>query len=104
MRKLYDLAVKSGTYEKNGETKGRYVNVGAMMEGDNGPFLFINAHVNFAAFPRREGSESCIVSMFEPKPRDGDGYDWKGAEDRQRAASNGKPPADDFEPDQNIPF
>ena len=100
MKKLYDLAVKSGSYEKNGETKGRYVNVGALMESDNGPFLFINAHVNFAAFPRRDGSESVIVSCFEPKPKDG--HDWKAAEQRETVPESRSAAADD--PNDPIPF
>lgn len=36
MRKTHDLVVKTGEYEKDGVTKGRYQNVGAMLEGDDG--------------------------------------------------------------------
>jgi hypothetical protein len=37
MAKLYDVAVKTGSYtDKSGATKGRYENIGVMMEGDNG--------------------------------------------------------------------
>jgi len=35
-RKIYDLAVKTGTYQSQGETKNRYMNVGALMESDDG--------------------------------------------------------------------
>lgn len=94
MKKLYDIAAKAGTYQKDGATKNRYVNIGAMMEGDNGPFLFLKAHVNLAAFTRKEGSEDVLCSLFQPKDAPaGDGYDWKAAEDRQRAATNGAKPA-----------
>lgn len=69
MKKLYDLAVKNGTYTQNGQEKGRYVNIGSMMEGDTGPFILLNAHANLAAFPRRDGADSVMVSMFEPKAK-----------------------------------
>ena len=35
-RKIYDLAVKTGSYESNGETKGRWANVGVMLATDDG--------------------------------------------------------------------
>lgn len=72
MRKTHDLVVKNGSYQKDGKDKNRYVNVGGVMETDDGGrFLFISAHVNFAAFPRPEGSESVLVSMFDVvKPAD----------------------------------
>ena len=34
--KKYDLAAKVGTYEKNGETKNRYKNVGLILENEEG--------------------------------------------------------------------
>jgi hypothetical protein len=69
-RKIKDLAVVTGTYQSNGETKKRYANIGALMEGDNGQFLMLNAHFNPAGVPRKDGSESILVSMFDPKDRD----------------------------------
>ena len=72
MRKVKDLAVATGSYTANdGTTKKRYANVGAVMEGDNGQFLFINRHINFAGLPFKEGSESVIVSMFDLRDQDG---------------------------------
>lgn len=66
-RKIKDLAVVTGTYQSNGETKKRYANVGALMESDNGQFLMLNAHFNPAGVPRKDGSESILVSMFDPR-------------------------------------
>ena len=71
MKKLYDLAVKTGSYEKNGETKNRYENIGAVMEGENGQFMFLKRSFNPAGVPFKDGSESIIVSMFEPKNETG---------------------------------
>lgn len=65
--KLYDLAVKTGTYTVNGETKNLFANVGAVMQGDNGQFIMLNAHFNPAAIARKEGSESILISCFEPR-------------------------------------
>lgn len=71
-KKLYDLAAKTGTYVKDGETKGRYQNVGAVMQGDDGgKYIFLSAWFNPAGVPRRDGSESIVLSMFEPKDASG---------------------------------
>jgi hypothetical protein len=68
-RKIYDLAVKTGTYiNRDGEEKNRYKNIGAMLEGSNGQFLLLDRCFNPAGVG--EG-ESCIVSLFEPRQQDG---------------------------------
>lgn len=67
-RKTHDLAVKTGTYEINGETKGRWMNIGALMEDNDGrPFLMLNACFNPAGIQREEGRESILVSCFVPE-------------------------------------
>ena len=63
-KKLADLAVKIGTYEKNGETKGNYVNIGAVMDGDNGQYLLIDRHFNPAGVPNPDNKNSILVSVF----------------------------------------
>lgn len=73
MKKIYDLAVKTGSYtNSNGEEKGRYINIGSVMEGDNGKFMLLDATFNPAGAPRKEGKDSIMVSMFEPKAKDTD--------------------------------
>jgi len=90
-KKLYDLAVKTGSYEKNGETKGRYENIGAVMEGGDGnKFLMVKRSFNPAGVPFKEGSDAILVSMFTPKARDGE----------QRAEPAGSSP----DPNDDIPF
>lgn len=72
MKKIYDLCVKTGTYTSNGEQKNRYATVGSCMENDDGAmFLFLHKHFNPAGVESKEGSDSIIVSMFTPKPKDG---------------------------------
>ena len=68
MKKLYDLTVKTGSYtNKAGEDKGRYVNIGSVMENDKGKFILLNRTFNPAGVPNPENKESIIVSMFAPR-------------------------------------
>ena len=68
MGKKYDLVVKVGEYtDGQGQTKGRFKNVGVMMEGDKGPYLLLDRTFNPAGVGGNEGRESIIVSLYEPK-------------------------------------
>lgn len=75
MAKKYDLAVKVGTYEKDGNTKNKYQNVGVIMEThDGGQFMMIDPKFNFAAVERGTDNNGnlralVMVSMFEPKDK-----------------------------------
>ena len=65
--KLYDVTVKTGEYTNGqGETKGRYENIGTMMQGDNGPFLILKRTFNPAGVPNPENKDSVICSCFAP--------------------------------------
>jgi len=70
MKKVFELAVKVGSYQKDGETKNRYENVGAIMEGDKGQFMFLKRSFNPAGIDA-DGKESIIISMFAPKEKTG---------------------------------
>lgn len=70
MKKIKDLVVKVGEYQKDGETKPRWKNVGALMENDNGQFLFLDKTFNPAGIETESGRESIIISMFDPKGKD----------------------------------
>lgn len=66
--KTHDLAVKIGEYtDKQGNTKGRYQNVGALMMGDKGPFIMLAKWFNPAGVVDSRGGESILISAFEPK-------------------------------------
>lgn len=66
--KTHDLAVKVGEYtDKQGNTKGRYQNVGALMMGDKGPFIMLAKWFNPAGVTDSRGGESILISAFEPK-------------------------------------
>jgi hypothetical protein len=72
MAKKYDLVVKVGEYtDRDGQTKGRFKNVGVMMDGDKGPYILLDRTFNPAGVGGNDGRESIIVSLYEPKDNQG---------------------------------
>lgn len=68
--KKYELVIKLGEYtDRNGDTKGRYENIGAVMMGDKGPYLMLKRTFNPAGVPNPDNRDSVLVSCFEPKQR-----------------------------------
>lgn len=67
IRKIKDLAVKTGSYTVNGDTKNRYENIGSIMEGDNGQFLLLKRTFNPAGVPNPDNKDTVLVSIFDPK-------------------------------------
>ena len=64
--KLFDAVVKTGEYTDNqGNTKGRYENVGSVMQSDNGMFMVLKRTFNAAGVPNPDCKDSVIVSFFE---------------------------------------
>ena len=90
--KKYDIAIKAGEYEKNGETKGRWVNVGAVMQGDNGFFALLDPGVNLAAY-KEQGKDKVIASLFEAN---------RQQQAPQQPQQDPSQPADDI--DDDLPF
>lgn len=72
-KKLYDLAVKTGEYTNSqGETKGRWQNVGAVMQSDDGgKFIMLERWFSPAGVPNPDNRSNVLLSMFEPKSKDG---------------------------------
>lgn len=74
-QKLFDAAVKTGEYvDGQGQTKGRYENIGTVMQGDNGMFLVLKRTFNPAGVPNPENKDSVLISFFEPKQQQQGGY------------------------------
>lgn len=69
---VYNLAVVVGSYVKDGKDKNRYQNVGIMMENnDGGRFILLDRTFNPAGCPNPENKDKVLISMFEPKDREG---------------------------------
>lgn len=113
-RKLYDLAVKVSEYQDNqGNKKGRWQNVGAVMQGDDGgKFIMLAKWFNPAGVPdfSGRGGESLLLSMFEPKDQNGQqggggGHQQQGGQQQQQRQA---PPPQQRAPqnqyDDDIPF
>jgi len=69
MSKKYDIAVKVGEYEKNGETKSKYENIGVMLKGEHGPYILLKRTFNPAGVPNPNNRDTVLISLFEPKEK-----------------------------------
>ncbi len=104
-KKLYDLAVKTGEYKnQSGEMKGRWQNVGACMQGDDGgKFIMLAKWFNPAGVPdlNGKGGESLLLSMFPPRdPNAQQGGQQGGQQQPNRQQQHTPPP----NLDDDIPF
>jgi len=59
------LAVANGNYQKDGQEKTRWVNVGVILEKNGKEFMLIDPTINFAAFPREQGKDMVMVGIFD---------------------------------------
>lgn len=80
-KKIKDLCVKTGSYtDRTGTEKANWANIGAVFQGDdNKKWILLNRDFNPAGVPYKEGGNSIIVSMFDPKEKDGTGAAPKAA-------------------------
>ena len=92
--KKYDIVAKVGTYTVNGETKGRFMNVGVMMEKDGRPYILLNRTFNPAGLPNPDNKDNILLSLYEPKNQ---------ANAHSQAKGNGFAP-EAVELDDEIPF
>lgn len=93
-RKTHDLAVVVREYQdRDGQTKKQYQNVGALMEGDNGPYVILERWFNPAGIANPQDRSNLIVSCFEPRSREDNGNRQQSARqasyDAQRPQSGG---------------
>lgn len=104
MAKKYDLVVKTGEYtDRDGQTKGRFKNVGVVMDGQNGPYILLDRTFNPAGVPGQDGRESIIVSMYEPRDDQGGQRQPSQAQQRHSEQKANGYRNDDLGGD-NIPF
>lgn len=95
----YDAVVVTGQYQDStGATKNRSMNVGSVLERDDGSLFFVlNRTFNAAGVPNPENRDTLIVNFYEPKAKN------LAAPSAQRAPISPPPngtfnPADDDEP------
>lgn len=100
--KIRDLAVKVSEYtDGQGQTKGRYENVGSMMKGeDGGIFLIFKRTFNPAGVPNPEGRDSLMISCFEL--RDQQQGQGQQQQSQQRQASQQQQGGSNY--DSDVPF
>lgn len=67
-QKIMDIVAKTGEYQDQaGMTKGRYQNVGSLMQGDDGrQFIIMERWFSPAGLPNPQQRSSVILSLFEP--------------------------------------
>jgi len=69
----HNLCVKTGEYESAGQKKGRYLRIGRMMDGENGPFILLDAafvSMQLFALCNKDRRDSIIVSLFTEDGRE----------------------------------
>lgn len=114
-QKIYDLAVKVGEYQdrESGQTKGKYQNIGAIIQKDDGGrFMLLDRFFNPAGLPNPENRTNIIVSLFNVQERNGNGVRGSSGnsgsatarnqtQNRQKpaAANDGQPPLTGSNPD-----
>lgn len=102
-KKIRDLAVKTGSYtDRDGNTKGRYKNVGSLMESDDGSkFILLDTTFNPAGVPNPDNRDNVLISIFELR-EEGGGQRQQSAP-VQRQAPQQPPSVANFD-DDDIPF
>jgi hypothetical protein len=114
-RKIRDVVVKVGEYtdHNTGETKGRFENVGALMQNDEDDsfFIMIKRTFNPAGVPKQDERSSILLNCYVPqdqreKQSDRSGGDYAsksgGESPSQRAAKESHQRPMDM--DDDIPF
>ncbi len=71
-KKAYDVCVVVGEYQKDGETKPIWLNVGVIMKKDDGkPFMLLDRTFNPAGVPVNEDNQrSVLLNLFVPKKKE----------------------------------
>lgn len=106
--KTHDIVAKVGEYtDRQGNTKARYENVGALMQGDNGPFIMMKRTFNLAGLPQ-DGRDNALLSCFEPRDdQQGSNNGTRQQSARQASYDAQRPsgaPAGGADFDDSIPF
>lgn len=82
------LSAKIGEYEKDGQTKGRYVEIGVILSNQNGEYILMDPTVNLAGVltvqnmmnhkAGRKISDRVMVGVFSDERQSGGGQGGAG--------------------------
>lgn len=112
-KKIRDIVVKVGEYQdrNTGETKGRFENVGALMQNDDEAgsfFIMLKRTFNPAGVPKQDDRESILLSCYVPKDQREQQADQSEPPHKRMSADKANrhiPPSfDDGGDDSGIPF
>lgn len=103
--KIKDLAVKVGEYtDAQGQTKGRYENIGVLMQGDNGQYILMKKTFNPAGVSAGDGRDTIMVSMFDPQQQQQGGQRQQGQRQAPPPRTTQTAPAGAPMNDDDLPF
>jgi hypothetical protein len=79
-KKISDIRAKVGEYtNKNGETKGKWIDVGYVLQFDDGGELRCYYQwINLAGIPKKDGYDAVILKEFAVKEKSADAETHKG--------------------------
>lgn len=102
-QKLRDISVKVGEYTNSqGERKGRWQRVGALMRGDEGgDFILLARWFNPAGVVSEDENESVLLSCF--KPNEEQAPPARSKRQARRPARQAAPAQDDLDDDLDEP-
>jgi hypothetical protein len=99
------LKARTGSYEKDGQTKGEYVTVGAILSNDNGEYALLDPSVSLAGILVKQNAEAqaagkptrtnVMCSIFDNDNQK------QSSQPRQQAQQQ---PSSNFDDDLDIPF
>ena len=106
------ITAKIGSYEKDGQTKGRYANLGVVLSNDNGEYMLLDPTVSLAGIlalqndmAMKDGKQTrdrVMVSIFTD---DSGGQRQQGGGYGGQSYGGGAPAGGGGEPDfDEIPF
>lgn len=82
------LSAKVGEYQKDGQTKGRYVNLGVILSNSNGEYMLVDPTVNLAGVLMQQRilaqskgqtvGDKVMVSIFDDSNRSASGGGYGG--------------------------
>lgn len=58
------IVAKTGTYQKDGQTKGQYARLGVMLNNDNGEYMLLDPSVSLAGVLAKQN----VMAAAEGKP------------------------------------